>query len=614
MPVTLRHQIILLVLAAILFLVNLGGAAIFNNAEARHAGAAAEMASTKSWIIPTFNQNLKTDNPILSLWILMGSYMAFGVSEFSARLPSAVFAIGTTLLTYQLGKKLYSPEVGFFAGFILCTTLFFSIMGRLATPDSAFVFFLTLSFFAFVWGTTPNSADTFYRPPRLAKQKVAAESVDEDSEEDDAVAAPPSSRISVLGLYLPIGLAVLTKGISALILPCVCFWIFIVLSQWRDELKAGTIPQPTGTPWDVWRKSAIQLLNPLRMLRAIFEIKFVIGIVIVAIVTIPWFAVVSMATHMEWLHRYAEEVLVGSFVRAQGGNNGFPLYQLYHMIMVLFGCLPWGIFLPVAGFRLWERISYGSSWGDSDRLVACWCVTWIAVYSLLTTRVPGLLLPIYPALAIILGRYFADWKREKGSSEAYSFIVSCRAMWVVGLSISLCLIVMTYLYFPTEQWWGLIGLVIVIGGLIAPKFLEQENRRDAMRTVMASCVLFTVLLVVVAPSDIRQYQDTPQFVDDAKRFAGTSDVQIASYSYFEPSLVFYAKQSVAILDTPQKVQEFLTRHPHGFVITKQDRFIENDLRELLIGVPTPLSKHKNFLSGRDLVMWGSGSFVAPPLQ
>ena len=565
----------------------------------------------QSWVVPIFNQNMKTDNPILSTWILMASYLAFGVSEFSARLPSAIFAIATTLITFQLGKKLYTPEVGFFAGLILCTCVFFSAIGRLATPDSAFVFFVTLSLMAFVWGVTPNPMETFYRPMTPPKRTAAAESeLDEEQDRPEPI-RPSQARRYFLAAYLAIGLAILTKGIAALVLPCLSFWIFMFLSQWRDEVKAGTLPQVTGTRWRVWLKTTGQILNPLRLLRAMFEINFPLGIVIVACVVVPWFAVVSMATQMAWLNAYVIETLTSTFVRAQGGNNGFPLYQLYHVVLILFGCLPWGIFLPVACFRLWERVAYGGSWPDSDRLLACWCVVWIGVYSLLTTRVPGLLLPVYPVLAIIMARYFADWKREKGSSEAYSFIISCRAMWIVGLVLALQLVMLTYLYFPTEQWWGLIGLVLVVGGFAAPYWLDREDRRNALRIIMASCVIFTLLLVVVAPADIRQYQETPQFVEEAKQFSGSPDVVIGSYAYFEPSLVFYAKQPVRILDTPRQVAEFINHHPHSFVITKSDRYLENELRELLLAQPHPLSKHKHFLSGRELAMWGNISAASP---
>ena len=115
------------------------------------AGGVAEMSRQGAWIVPTFNEVPETDQPILAYWLMLISFRFFGINEFAARLPSSVFAVGTALLTYHLGRKLYSSAVGFLAGIIVCTCLVFSAFGRAATPDSAQVFFETLAVASYVW-------------------------------------------------------------------------------------------------------------------------------------------------------------------------------------------------------------------------------------------------------------------------------------------------------------------------------------------------------------------------------------------------------------------------------------------------------------------------------
>ena len=69
------------------------------------------MFTRGDWIVPTFNLKLRTDKPVLLYWLMRGSYSLFGATEFAARLPSALLAIGTSLLTYHLGRRLFRPEV-----------------------------------------------------------------------------------------------------------------------------------------------------------------------------------------------------------------------------------------------------------------------------------------------------------------------------------------------------------------------------------------------------------------------------------------------------------------------------------------------------------------------
>src|SRR3990167_8206185 len=56
--------------------------------------------------------------PLLQpVWIAL-SYLIFGVTPFAARLPNAVFLTLVVLMTYFIGKKLYSEKVGFWAALL----------------------------------------------------------------------------------------------------------------------------------------------------------------------------------------------------------------------------------------------------------------------------------------------------------------------------------------------------------------------------------------------------------------------------------------------------------------------------------------------------------------
>ena len=104
-----RHQLLLIVVSATVFLTNLGGPPLMDRDEPRNAGCAAEMAARGDWVVPWFNDELREHKPVLLYWLMMSAYAVFGVNEFAARFWSAALAVGTVLMTYHIGRRLFNP-------------------------------------------------------------------------------------------------------------------------------------------------------------------------------------------------------------------------------------------------------------------------------------------------------------------------------------------------------------------------------------------------------------------------------------------------------------------------------------------------------------------------
>ena len=89
----MRNLVLLLVLAGLLFGLNLGTMGLTDRDEGRNAEAGREMLETGDWIAPTFNYEPRYAKPVFVYWLMSLSYHVFGVSEFAARFPSALFAL-----------------------------------------------------------------------------------------------------------------------------------------------------------------------------------------------------------------------------------------------------------------------------------------------------------------------------------------------------------------------------------------------------------------------------------------------------------------------------------------------------------------------------------------
>jgi 4-amino-4-deoxy-L-arabinose transferase-like glycosyltransferase len=134
--------LILLLLYVCLFS-GLGALGLVGPDEPRYAAIARAMAETHDWITPRLWGTPWFEKPVLYYWVAGVSMRLFGVSEFAARLPSALAALlavaavkWTALRSYGLGAAWYSL-------LMLPTSVAMIGFSRAASPDMLFAGLLT---------------------------------------------------------------------------------------------------------------------------------------------------------------------------------------------------------------------------------------------------------------------------------------------------------------------------------------------------------------------------------------------------------------------------------------------------------------------------------------
>src|SRR5262245_10703454 len=85
---------LLIALAVPLFFVNLGRAGLIDPDEPYYAMPALEMLRSGSWLVPIFRGQPWFDKPVFFYWVVLASFKTFGVSEWAARLGSALAGLG----------------------------------------------------------------------------------------------------------------------------------------------------------------------------------------------------------------------------------------------------------------------------------------------------------------------------------------------------------------------------------------------------------------------------------------------------------------------------------------------------------------------------------------
>jgi 4-amino-4-deoxy-L-arabinose transferase-like glycosyltransferase len=191
-------EIGLAALAGTLFLFHLGTYGLWPD-EARYAEIAREMVIGQGLIVPHLNYVAYVEKPPLLYWVTALSFHWFGINQFAARFPSALFAVIGVVAVYLFGLRVFDRPRALLASAILITSPLYALMAQVVTPDITLTALITIALFAIFLGIARRGAWIW----------VA---------------------------YGAMGLGVLTKGLVALALPLLAAWVFLL---WEGELRDG---------------------------------------------------------------------------------------------------------------------------------------------------------------------------------------------------------------------------------------------------------------------------------------------------------------------------------------------------------------------------------------
>ena len=147
------HLSVIFILAAMLLFANLhiGGLSGYDDAFYAHEGR--QMIATGDWWNVKFNGSLNFEYPPLFIWLEAASFTLFGISDFTAKFPSALLGLLTIVTVFLLAKNLsenfWLPVV---SAWILMLSQYFMKYAMHAMTDVPFVFFFTLAVFFYVKG------------------------------------------------------------------------------------------------------------------------------------------------------------------------------------------------------------------------------------------------------------------------------------------------------------------------------------------------------------------------------------------------------------------------------------------------------------------------------
>src|SRR5215510_1978274 len=130
---------------------DLGRRILATNDEARFALLAQDVLSRGHWFSPELNGAAYSAKPPLGAWLIaLASWPGGHVTQLTAVVPSALAAVGTALVVWAIGWRLFGPLAGVFAALATITTQGWFLHARLPMPDMLVTFFITAAV-AMLW-------------------------------------------------------------------------------------------------------------------------------------------------------------------------------------------------------------------------------------------------------------------------------------------------------------------------------------------------------------------------------------------------------------------------------------------------------------------------------
>lgn len=152
------HLGVLLLIASLSILAGVGNGTFWEPDEPRFAEATRQMFARGDFLTPYLNGAPRFEKPILFYWTQAAAFTAFGDSEFSARLPSALAGVGIVFILYVVGVEIASRRAALVAALVMATMFRFVSFARIGLTDVPVMFFIVAALFGFLRATRHGSS------------------------------------------------------------------------------------------------------------------------------------------------------------------------------------------------------------------------------------------------------------------------------------------------------------------------------------------------------------------------------------------------------------------------------------------------------------------------
>ena len=351
----------------------------------------------------------------------------------------------------------------------------------------------------------------------------------------DKRGSPLQRRNWALLTWVAMGLAILSKGLVGLVLPGLILVAYIIIER-------------------AWKLPG--------------RLSWVRGAALLMVIVLPWFILVQLRNPEFFQFFFVRE----HFSRYTSTEHQRLGAWYYFLGVFLIGALPWSFAYIRAIISSWRMASPDYFEINPSRLLVLWVVVITLFYSLSSSKLPGYILPIYPALALLLGYNVRYWELRLLSR----YLVG---MGATGIAIAVAALTIVYLpKFAAEAGWMVPyvpwavagGLTLLTASLIA--WMVLYRRRKLAMTLITIGTLCAFQLLVTGAQSVARHFSSGALVKQAKSTTGNFDPDVPFYSVgmYDQTLPWEIGRTVTLVSYQDELALGISQEPERAISSMQE--------------------------------------------
>jgi len=490
-----RWFLLLIVIITALWFATLGTRRLLDPDEGRYAEISREMLVTGDWITPRLNGIKYFEKPPLQYWATAVAYQIFGLNEFSTRLWLGITSLGGVFFVGFAASRLFGQPSGRNSAFILGSMLMYMTLGHFDTLDIGLAFFLEVTLFSF----------------------LLAQHADEKSSRE---------RNWMLLAWASAGLAFLSKGLIALILPSLTLILYTIVTR---EFSA-------------WKR-----------------LHIVKGLAVFMLVAAPWIVLVSRANpefpeFFFWIQQFAR------FLTPIAAREG-PWW--YFIPFLIVGALPWTSLSFAEVKRSWQQDRIADQF-QYRRFLWLWCAVIMLFFSKSHSKLAPYIVPLFPALAVLTADSLT---RLRSTTIRLHLWIVAALLGLLATAIALLpnsvaghnsVDMVNSLKPPTAIAFFIVAISAAVTAIVVMK-------RSQTAIMIIGCGTLIGYSVLICGADALGNTRSAKLLANQLKPQLRTDSKLYSYYDYEQTLPFYLERTLTLVNYRGELDFGLTQEPQLWV-------------------------------------------------
>jgi len=339
---------------------------------------------------------------------------------------------------------------------------------------------------------------------------------------------PSQRRLYLLLAWAAMGGAMLTKGLIGIVLPAAVFVIYTLVTR----------------HWFLWK-----------------QMNWISGTLLFLLLTAPWFIVVSMRNpeffHFFFIHEHLERYTTTEHKRIGSWYFFIPI--------LLAGLLPWTSLLPQS---LQQGLREKKQAFRPKLFLGIWFIFIFIFFSLSNSKLPSYILPVFPALSLLLAEQL---DREKNSTLQWHamalgiFWLLVGSVLLIGSQHKVDLLEQRYF-----QWASLVSLPLAGFCFLAAWFFRQDKKIGGV--MLLSLSTLTAGQALVQGHQIYSPEKSAKTWVQQVQSRLDPEAPFYSVSLYNQTLPFYLKHTVTLVNWVDEFALGIEQEPDKTIRTEEEFF------------------------------------------